>query len=125
MGIPQPSNEVRRFLAAAGAQGGKAVTPKKLAHLRKISKADKPLISRKAVRQPPAAEIPPATEEIRNFLGAIGAKGGASVTPAKRAHLQAISSKGGKSLTPKKLAQLQAMREKRWAKAAPKRANET
>jgi hypothetical protein len=29
MAIPKPSNEVRNYLAAIGAKGGKAFTPKK------------------------------------------------------------------------------------------------
>ncbi len=55
---------------------------------------------------------PKPNKHVRNYLAAIGAKGGKTVTPKKRAHLNRISSKGGKSLTPKKLAHLSAMREK-------------
>ena len=56
------------------------------------------------------------SDEVRNYLAAIGAKGGKTVTPKKLAHLSKISSKGGKSLTPKKLAQVRAMTQKRMAK---------
>jgi hypothetical protein len=58
---------------------------------------------------------PKATKEVRQFLAAIGAKGGKTVTPKK------LQSKGGKSLSPKKLAQVRAMREKRLAKLRAER----
>jgi hypothetical protein len=45
--------------------------------------------------------------KVRNYLAAIGAQGGKTVTPKKLAHLTKIQSKGGKSLTPKKLAQFE------------------
>ena len=61
------------------------------------------------------------SDEVRNYLAAIGAKGGKTVTPKKLAHLSKISSKGGKSLTPKKLAQIRAMTEKRMAKRREQR----
>jgi len=64
----------------------------------------------------------PETESrSAELLAAIGAKGGKTVTPKKRAHLSKISSKGGKSLIPKKLAQVRAMWEKRWAKPRAER----
>jgi len=37
MANPKPSDEVRSYLAAIGAKGGKTVTPKKRAHLSSIS----------------------------------------------------------------------------------------
>jgi hypothetical protein len=115
MAIPQPSDDVRQFLAQAGAKGGQKLTPKKLAHLRKLSQGG----SRALPPRSRPSEVPPqklvASEEVRRFMAAAGALGGKTVTPKKRAHLSAIASKGGKSLSPKKLAQLQAMREKRWA----------
>jgi hypothetical protein len=65
---------------------------------------------------------PKANNEIRSFLAAIGAKGGKTVTPAKRAHLQKIASKGGKALSAKRLAQIREMTETRVANQSPDKA---
>ena len=54
--------------------------------------------------------------EVRQFLAAIGAKGGKTVTPKKLAHLTKIQSKGGKTVTPKKLAHLRKMTAERVAR---------
>jgi hypothetical protein len=59
---------------------------------------------------------PKASQEVRKFLAAIGAKGGKTVTPVKRAHLSKIASKGGKTVSPKKLAHLRAMTAQRVAR---------
>ena len=48
MTAPKVNNEVRKYLAAIGAKGGKTVTPKKVAHLTKIaSKGGKSLTPKK------------------------------------------------------------------------------
>jgi hypothetical protein len=65
---------------------------------------------------------PKASQEVRTFLAAIGAKGGKTVTPAKRAHLQKIAAKGGKTLSGKRLAQIREMTEKRVAKQSAAKA---
>jgi hypothetical protein len=66
--------------------------------------------------------IPKASEEVRKFLAAIGAKGGKQLTPAKREHLRKIAGKGGKSVTPKRLAQIRAMTEQRVARQRAQKA---
>jgi hypothetical protein len=60
-------------------------------------------------------DTPKLNPEVSKFMAAIGAKGGKTVTPAKRAHLLKIASKGGKALSAKRLAQIRAMTEKRVA----------
>ena len=64
---------------------------------------------------------PKANDEVRNYLAAIGAKGGKTVTPKKLAHLTKIRSKGGKTVTPKKLAHLRKMTEERVARQRAQR----
>ena len=66
------TEEVRKIRAAAGANGGKTVTPKKIAHLASIaSKGGKTV-----------------TEKKREHLSAIAAEGGKIVTEKKREHLR-------------------------------------
>jgi hypothetical protein len=66
------TEEVRKIRAAAGAKGGKTVTPKKIAHLASIaSKGGKTV-----------------TEKKREHLATIASKGGATVTEKKREHLR-------------------------------------
>ena len=72
MRAPKPNDEVRKVRAAAGAKGGKTVTPKKIAHLASIaSKGGKTV-----------------TEKRRKHLASIAAKGGKVVTEKKREHLR-------------------------------------
>jgi len=59
---------------------------------------------------------PRPSDEVRNYLAAIGAKGGKSFTPKKQAQLSRIQSKGGKTVTPKKLAHLRKMTAERVAR---------
>lgn len=61
-----------------------------------------------------------ASEEVRKFLAAAGAKGGKAVTPKKLAHLASIASKGGKTVTEKKREHLRKALAARWAKARNK-----
>ncbi len=67
--------------------------------------------------------VPKASEEVRKFLAAIGAKGGKQLTPAKREHLRKIASKGGKALSAKRLAQIRAMTEQRVARQQARKVN--
>jgi len=66
----------------------------------------------------PKSKVPP---EVREYLAAIGAKGGKVLTPAKRAHLRNVASKGGKAMSAKRLAQIRAMTEARVAKQRQQR----
>jgi hypothetical protein len=63
------------------------------------------------------------SDEARKYLATIGAKGGKTVTPKKRAHLGKIAAKGGKTVTPKKLAHLRAMTAARVAKQQQNKAS--
>lgn len=64
---------------------------------------------------------PKSSEEVRQYLAAIGAKGGKTVTPKKLAHLNKIQAKGGKTVTPKKLAHLRKMTAERVARQRAQR----
>jgi hypothetical protein len=63
---------------------------------------------------------PKPNAEVRNYLAAIGAKGGKTVTPKKLAHLASIASKGGKTVTEKKRKHLRKALAARWAKVRNK-----
>jgi len=66
------NDEIRKLRAAAGAKGGKTVTPKKRAHLASIaSKGGKTV-----------------TVKRREHLAGIASSGGKTVTEKKRAHLR-------------------------------------
>jgi hypothetical protein len=67
--------------------------------------------------------VPKPNDEVRNYLAAIGAKGGKTVTPKKVAHLASIASKGGKTVTEKKREHLRKAIAARWAKARAKSGN--
>lgn len=64
---------------------------------------------------------PKPSEEVRQYLATIGAKGGKSFTEKKKAQLSRISSKGGKTVTPKKLAHLRKMVAERVARQKAER----
>jgi hypothetical protein len=65
--------------------------------------------------------IPKPSNEVRDYLAAIGAKGGKAFTLKKKAQLSKIQSKGGKTVTPKKLAHLRKMTAERVAKQKAQR----
>jgi hypothetical protein len=66
------------------------------------------------------ATIKPS-KAVRQYLAAIGAKGGSSFTEKKKAQLSKIQSKGGKTLSPKKLAHLRKMTAERVARQNARR----
>ena len=70
-----------------------------------------------------AMTVPKPNEEVRNYLAAIGAKGGKTVTPKKVAHLASIAAKGGQTVTAKKREHLRKALAIRWAKARAKSRN--
>ena len=105
--MSNPSDELSKIRAKAGALGGKKVTPKKRAHLASIaSKGGKTVTAKKL-----------------EHLASIVSKGGKTVTAKKREHLAGIAAKGGSTVTEKKREHLRRALAARWAKAKKKSAS--
>ncbi len=64
-----------------------------------------------------------ASDEVRQYLAAIGSKGGKRKSPKQRAQFAAIQAMGPYKVTPKRLAQLARARAARWAKAQARKQN--
>jgi len=61
-----------------------------------------------------------ASEKLSKIRAEVGALGGKTVTPKKRAHLASIAAKGGKTVTEKKREHLRKALAIRWAKVKNK-----